>query len=118
MKVLSIIHNPVSIGPHNINMQVIPRLQGIKTVVVLPDEPGSAAERLLSAGIEVVTVALGTVRARVSVRVQARFLLGLAPEVQALRRTIREREIDVVWLNILIHPHGAIAARLDRVPIV
>jgi glycosyltransferase involved in cell wall biosynthesis len=29
---------------------------------------------------------------------------------------IREREIDAVWLNAMIHPHGAIAAWLEGVP--
>jgi glycosyltransferase involved in cell wall biosynthesis len=120
MKILSIIHYPMFIGPHNSNMQVIPRLreQGIETIVVLPDQPGSAAERLRFEGIEVVTLPLGRVRARTSLRIQTRFLVGLAPQVQALRRIIRERAIDVVWLNAMVHPHGAIAARLERIPIV
>ena len=66
MNVLSVIHYPAFIGPHNSNMQVIPRLRekGIETIVVLPDEPGNAVERLRSEGIEVVTLALGRVRAR------------------------------------------------------
>jgi glycosyltransferase involved in cell wall biosynthesis len=120
MNVLSVIHYPAFIGPHNSNMQVIPRLRekGIETIVVLPDEPGNAVERLRSEGIEVVTLALGRVRARMSVQIQAHFLLGLIPQVQALRRIIRERAIDLVWLNAMIHPHGAIAAILERTPIV
>jgi glycosyltransferase involved in cell wall biosynthesis len=120
MNVLSIIHYSTFIGPHNSNMRVIPRLRekGIETVVALPDEPGNAAARLRLEGVEVITLALGRVRAQASVRIQARFLLGLPTQVQALRRIIRERAIDVVWLNAMIHPHGAIAAKLERIPIV
>jgi glycosyltransferase involved in cell wall biosynthesis len=120
MRVLSIIHYPVFIGPHNSNMRVLPLLreQGIDSVVVLPDEPGNAAERMRSAGVEVLTIPLHRVRARLDPRVQAGLVLGLWPEVRALRRIIRERKIDVVMLNAMIHPHGAIAAWLEGVPTV
>jgi glycosyltransferase involved in cell wall biosynthesis len=120
MRVLSIIHYPVFIGPHNSNMRVIPLLseQGIDTVVVLPDEPGNAAQRMRSAGVEVLTIPLHRVRARLDPRVQVGLIIGLWPEVRALRRIIRERKIDVVMLNAMIHPHGAIAAWLEGVPTV
>jgi glycosyltransferase involved in cell wall biosynthesis len=120
VNVLSIIHYPIFVGPHNTNLRLIPRLRdyGINTTVVLPDEPGNAADRFRNAGIEVLQVPLGRVRARPDPRIQMRFITGLWPQVQALRKTIREREIDVVWLNAMIHPHGAIAARLEGVPIL
>jgi glycosyltransferase involved in cell wall biosynthesis len=120
MRVLSIIHYPEFIGPHNSNMRVIPLLreQGIDIVVVLPDEPGNAAERMRAAGVEVLTIPLHRVRARLNPRVQAGLIFGLWSEVRALRRIIRQRKIDVVMLNAMIHPHGAIAARLERVPIL
>jgi glycosyltransferase involved in cell wall biosynthesis len=120
MRVLSIIHYPTFIGPHNSNMQVIAPLreQGIDTIVVLPDEPGNAAERMRSAGVEVLTIPLHRVRARLNPRVQAGLIFGMWHEVRALRRIIRERKIDVVMLNAMIHPHGAIAAWLEGVPTV
>lgn len=120
MNILSIIHYPIFVGPHNTNLRLIPRLRelGIETVVVLPSEAGNAAERFRDEGIEVIQIPLGRVRARPDPRVQARFIAGLWPQVRALRKIIREREIDVVWLNAMIHPHGAIAAWLENVPIL
>lgn len=120
MNVLSIIHYPIFVGPHNTNLRLIPRLReyGIDTTVVLPDEPGNAADRFRNAGIEVLQIPLGRVRARPDPRIQIRFIAGLWHQVKALRKIIREREIDVVWLNAMIHPHGAIAARLEGVPIL
>jgi len=120
VNVLSIIHYPIFVGPHNTNLRVIPRLRehGIETIVVLPSEAGNAAERLRNGGIEVIQIPLGRVRARPDPRVQARFIAGLWPQVRALRKIIRERGIDVIWLNAMIHPHGAIAAWLEGVPIL
>lgn len=120
MNVLSIIHYPNFIGPHNSNMRVIPLLRqyGIDTTVVLPDEPGNAATRMREAGIEVLTIPLGRVRARLDPRIQAQMFFGLPAQVRELRRIIREREIAVVWLNAMIHPHGAIAAWMEGVPAV
>ncbi len=51
MHVLSIIHYPIFGGPHNRNLRLAPVLaeQGVRTTVLLPDEPGNAAERLREA---------------------------------------------------------------------
>jgi glycosyltransferase involved in cell wall biosynthesis len=120
LRVLSIIHYPVFIGPHNSNMCLAPLLarDGIDLTVLLPDEEGNAAGRLRAAGVEVLTMPLGRVRARIDPRIQVPFLLGLRGQVRAIRRLLRERGFDVVMLNAMIHPHGAIAAWLEGVPIV
>ena len=49
---------------------------------------------------------------------QGRFVTGFWREVGAIRRLIRERDIDLVQVNGLINPHAAIAARLEGVPVV
>ena len=51
MYVLNIIHYPVFGGPHSRNMRLAPILaeKGMRTTVLLPDEPGDAVERLREA---------------------------------------------------------------------
>ena len=86
--------------------------------MLLPDEPGNAAERLREAGIEVVTMPLRRLRATRDPRQQATYAASLPFEVRAVRRLIRDRRIDLVLISGLVNPHGAIAAHLERVPVV
>jgi glycosyltransferase involved in cell wall biosynthesis len=50
--------------------------------------------------------------------VHIRFVAGLPAEVRRLRGLIRTEGIDIVQIGGLVNPHAAIAARLERVPIV
>jgi glycosyltransferase involved in cell wall biosynthesis/SAM-dependent methyltransferase len=50
--------------------------------------------------------------------VHIRFVAGLPAEVRRLRKFIRTEGIDIVQIGGLVNPHAAIAARLERVPIV
>jgi glycosyltransferase involved in cell wall biosynthesis len=120
MNVLYVIHYPFFGGPQNQALRTVGPLaaRGIATSVVLPDEPGNAAERLRGAGIEVVTFPLHRLRTVPDPILQARFLAGLPREVMALRRLIRERSIDVVQVGGLVNPHAAIAARLEGAGVV
>ncbi len=120
MNVLYVIHYPFFGGPQNQALRTVGRLaaRGVTTSVVLPDEPGNAAERLRAAGIEVIPLPLHRLRAIPDLVLQARFLASLPGEVMALRRLIRERSIDVVQVGGLVNPHGAIAARLEGVGVV
>jgi glycosyltransferase involved in cell wall biosynthesis/ubiquinone/menaquinone biosynthesis C-methylase UbiE/uncharacterized protein YbaR (Trm112 family) len=120
MRVLFVIHFPVFGGPHNQALRLNEglRSRGWETVVLLSDEPGNAARRLREAGVEVVTMPLHRLRASPDPRLHLGFLAGLASEVTGIRRIIRERSIDVVQVGGLVNPHAAIAARLERVPIV
>lgn len=120
MRILFVIHFPVFGGPHNQALRLAPvlRSRGWETVVLLPLEPGNAADRLRDAGIEVVTMPLHRLRASPDPRLHLDFLAGMAPEVEGIRRIIREHSIDVVQVGGLVNPHAAIAARLERVPVV
>jgi hypothetical protein len=86
--------------------------------VLLPDEPGNAADRLRAAGVDVITMPLHRVRATPHPAHQLRFVVGLRREVVAIRRLIRDRAIDVVQVGGLVNPHAAIAARQEHTPVV
>ena len=117
---LFVIHYPVFGGPHNQALRLAPalRARGWETVVVLPDEPGNAAERLREAGIETLAAPLGRLRASPDPRLHLRFAAGFGPQVRFLRRQIRDLGIDLVMIGGLVNPHGAIAGRLEGVPVV
>ena len=120
MNVLNVIHYPFFGGPQNQALQTVGPLEarGVNTAVVMPDEPGAAAERLRAAGIDVVLLPLHRLRAVPDPFIQVRFLGSLPREVAALRRLIRDRSIDVVQVGGLVNPHAAIAARLEGVGVV
>ena len=120
MRVLSIIHYPVFGGPHNRNSIVIPLLErvGVETTMLLPDEQGNAAERLRNAGVDVIQLPIDRLRLSRNPMVYARFFANLWPNVRQIRRLIRERRIDVVQVNGLVNPHGAIAGHLENVAVV
>jgi glycosyltransferase involved in cell wall biosynthesis len=118
-RVLWISHYPVFGGPHNIPLRLAPLLRetGIETVMMLPDEPGSAAERMIDAGVRVITLPLHRLRRTRDPRVHATFVRQARNEIAAIRRMIRDGGYDIVVLTGLTNPHGAIAARLERTPI-
>lgn len=120
LRTLWISHYPVFGGPHNIPLRLAPSLRdvGIETTMLLPDEPGTAAERLISAGVPVAMLPLHRLRRTRDMRVHAAFVRRAPHEVGAIRHVIRNGSYDIVVLTGLTNPHGAIAARLEHVPIV
>jgi len=120
LNVLYVIHYPFFGGPQNQALRLARPLttRGVATVVVLPDEPGNAAERLRAAEVDVVSLPLHRLRAVPAPLLQMRFLAGIPGEVAALRRLIRERSIDVVQVGGLVNPHAAIAARIEGAGVV
>jgi glycosyltransferase involved in cell wall biosynthesis len=120
MRLLAIVHFPVFGGPHNQLLRLDPYLRrvGVETTVLLPADRGNAADRLRSGGLEVVTMPLHRLRATSRVQDHAAFLLGILPEVAAIRRLIRDVGIDMVQIGGLVNPHGAIAGRLEGIPVV
>ena len=120
MKVLYVVHFPVFGGPHNQALRLSGPIaaRGFTTVVLVPNEPGNAAERLRAGGVEVLVMPLHRLRATIDPRVHIRFIAGLPVEVRRLRNVIRTEGIDIVQIGGLVNPHAAIAARLERVPIV
>ncbi len=119
-RVLSVIHYPVFGGPHNQALRLAAPLgrRGWETVVALPHEPGNAGPRLEAAGVPVVKVPLGRVRASPDVRLQARLLASTARDVARIRRVVRSERIDLVQVSGLVNPHAALAGRLERRPVV
>lgn len=120
MNLLFAIHYPVFGGPHNqaLRLNVSLAARGWKTLVLLPDEPGNAAGRLQEGGVPVVQMPLHRFRASPDLRLHAAFAVGFWREVNAIRRLIRERQVELVLIGGLVNPHAAIAARLERVPVV
>jgi glycosyltransferase involved in cell wall biosynthesis len=120
MNVLVVIHYPVFGGPHNQALLLARWLEphGVSMTVVLPTERGSAAERLADAGVDVMQTELHRLRASPNPVEQIRFLTTMPREITTLRHVVRDREIAVVQVGGLVNPHGAIAARLEGVPVV
>ncbi len=106
--VLSVIHYPVFGGPHNRNMRMAPILaeHGIKTTVLLPDEPGNAAGRLRGAGVEVVQMPLRRLRRTLNPATNLRYLCGMPDDVREIRKLIERLGIDLVQLNGVADPQA------------
>ena len=120
LRLLFVSHFPVYGGPHNQALRLAPPLReaGFEIVVLLPEEEGNAASRLAEAGIDVATRPLHRLRASLDARLQARFLRAAPGDVRTIETVIRERRIDLVQVTGLMNPHGAIAARRARLPVV
>ncbi|HTA64221.1 MAG TPA: glycosyltransferase [Xanthomonadaceae bacterium] len=118
--VLSIIHYPIFGGPHNRNARLAPIFaeRGVKTTVLLPDEPGNAAQRLRDAGLDVVLLPLRRIRATRNISTHLQLMFGFPGQVRAVRKLMKDLRIDIVQINGLVNPHGAIAARALGIPVV
>jgi glycosyltransferase involved in cell wall biosynthesis len=119
VNLLIVIHYPVFGGPHNQALRLARSFEreGISVTVLLP-QPGNAAARLRAGGVEVVTIPLHRARATVRPGPLLGLIRHLPREVSAIRTVIREREIDVVQLQGLVNPHGAIAGALEHKAVV
>jgi glycosyltransferase involved in cell wall biosynthesis len=120
MNLLVVIHYPVYGGPHEQVANLAPVLErsGIRTTVILTDEPGNAFERLRGEGINVIAVPLQRLRGTLDPREQLRSVARFIPDVRAIRREIRRHRIDLVQVSGLVNVHGAAAARLEGLPVV
>ena len=119
-RVLFIIHTPTFGGPHNQILRLFSSLreQGWEYVALLPREEGDGAKRLRDIDVEVVQIDLHRLRKVWSPAVHWMFLRSLPGEIKALRKVIRERKIDIVQVCGVQNPQGAVAARLESVPVV
>jgi glycosyltransferase involved in cell wall biosynthesis len=119
-QVLSVIHYPFYGGPQNQIVQLAGplRARGFFVRAVLPDEPGNAYERMVAAGVDVIRMRLGRVRARPNWRTQRDSLATIAGDVPRLAKLIKGEKIDLVVVHGLVNPQAAIAARLCRRPVV
>jgi glycosyltransferase involved in cell wall biosynthesis len=119
-RLLSVIHGPVFGGGFNQTVQLREplRRRGWETVAATTDRPGDAVERLRAADVPVEVLPLHRLRATANPVSHAALAASFPREVRALRRTIRERGIDLVQAHGDTNPHAAIAAHLEGVAVV
>lgn len=119
--VLSVLHGNTFGGPHNRNARVAPYLRahhGVRTIALVPDEPGQASKRLQEHGVEVVKIEIPRLRASYNLKYHVHFLAGFERVVRRIRGLIHTKNVDVVQINGLSNPHAAEAARRAKVPVV
>jgi glycosyltransferase involved in cell wall biosynthesis len=119
MKALWVSNYPEFGGPHNAILQLREPLRerGWESVVLLPQEPGTAAERLRAGGVQPVLLPLHRLRASLDPRAQLPMFRGFRRDVAAIRALIRERRCDLVVLTG-VDPQAALAARRNGAAIV
>ena len=120
MKALCVIHYANFGGPHNEALRLLEplRRRGWDTIVAIPDEPGTAAERLREAGVEVELLPLGRLRASTDPRQLLRFGREFRPTVRALEEVIERNGASIVRIGGLVNPHAAFAARRTGAAVV
>lgn len=116
--VVAVLASGLYAGTHNIVSYWAKRLRsrGVRVVVVLPDEPGGAADLLREAGAEVRVIALSRIRRNPLLALK--WLARFVPDTLRLRRIIAEENADVVAVMRSIDFQGAIAGRLNGVRVV
>lgn len=112
MKVLCVIHYANFGGPHNEALRLLEplRRRGWETIVAIPDEPGTAAERLREGGVQVETLPLGRLRASADPRELLRFARDFPGTTRVLERAVERTGASIVRIGGLVNPHGAFAA--------
>jgi len=118
LRVLSVQHYPVFGGPYNeaIEFEAHLNAAGIETLVAMTDEPGNAAARL-KGRVRFVQLPLSRARWVRDPRMHLRTALGAWGDIERLRNLIRSERIDLVKVHGAQNPQGAIAARLEGVPL-
>jgi glycosyltransferase involved in cell wall biosynthesis len=117
---LFILHYPAFGGPHNRVLRVAQPLSAADwdCAAVLPTESGNAAQRLRTAGVPIIYVPLDRLRKTRNPIPNLRLLARSAQQISRLRSVIRAWDPDVVVIGSLLMPHGAIAAKLEKRPVI
>ncbi len=85
----------------------------MELIVLVPDSPiGSAYQRLNDKDVPLLTARFHRLRAVSEIRENIRYLLNFIPDVFRISKIVREYKVDIVQLNGLSNPHGAVAAKL------
>ncbi len=118
--VLSVIHAPNWGGVHVLQARVasVLRRRGFRKIVVVPSGSDNGAKRLRISDLTVCEIPLHRIRRSLDLRVQYGFFSSIRSDIDGLRSLIREHAIEVVEICGLIHFHGALAARAEKVPVV
>ena len=106
-------------GPHNAILQVAEPLKarGWESLVLLPTDPGNAAERLQAGGVETVQLPFHHLQASVDPRVHLSMASAFRSEVARIAGLISERRVDLVVLTG-VDLQAAMAARRTGTAIV
>jgi glycosyltransferase involved in cell wall biosynthesis len=107
-------------GPQLRVLQVAKGLRnlGYETQVAIPRGDSRFAELLVKSGIPCHQLNLVRLRDTLNPLPQIRYAAMFWPNVLALRRVIRRHEVKIVHTNGLQHLQAAIAARIEKVPLV
>ena len=113
LRVLSVVHYAVFGGPAAVNMRIAAGLAeaGVDLTVALPQERGSAHERLEAASVRTLTLPMGRLRARPDPRVQLGVAASFWPTIARIARLVRREGFDVVQANGWENPHALLAGR-------
>ncbi len=121
IKVLNLLHYPNFNGPANTCVLIDKYLKerGIEPVNVIP-ELGSDNLRniFLKNDINFVPAELSRLSASLNPKTQLTSLFAHLRTIITIKKIIKELEIDVVIVNGMENPHGAIAARLEKRKVV
>jgi len=119
-KILNLLHYPHFNGPANTCVQIDEPLRevGILPTTVIPHGATALEDILRRTGISYVASDISRLRNSYNPVVQMNVFLGLAKTVSEIRKIIRNLEIDVVVIQGMENPHGAIAARLEGKKVV
>lgn len=106
-------------GAHNQVLQLAAGLEriGFHSEVLVPREPGGAAERLAEGGVAVRSLRLRRPRAR-SPWTLLTYAAGFAAQVRTLRTIIGQSDADIVQAHGLLQLDVALAAKSARRPLV
>jgi len=120
VKVLNVLYDERVGGPQLRVLQVARRLRprGFETIVAIPKGDPRFTSMLQDAKIPYRGFELVRLRDTRNLAVHARYVARFWPNVQTLRRLIREYSVDVVHTNGLMNSQAAIAARLEKVRLI
>ena len=120
MRILNVLHHPIFGGPANTIARTSKYLSnmGVELLVVTPKESGNINSRLREHGVETHSISLHRVRATPNLMTQTKFFSSLPYDIRNIRSVIRDFHPDVVQVNGMENPHGAIAGRQENIAVV
>ena len=121
IKVLNLLHYPNFNGPANTCVLIDKYLKerGIEPVNVIPEVGSDYLRNIFSQNdLHFVPVQLSRLSASLNPKTQLASLLAHLRTIITIKRIIKELEIDLVIVNGMENPHGAIAARLEKRKVV
>ena len=115
VKVLSIMHYPVYNGPINTALLIQPVLEkeNIEILTLIPSGSDNLERVFEHRRVPYRSENLSRLRTTLNPLVQIRVMGSFIKDIQRLRRLIKEISADVVLVNGMENPHGAIAAKLE-----